>query len=150
MINMNWEKCCWPIAGEGIFHGKCNIQSELATSYILAEYISIKSTSILIYSHLPSSELSFTITLIIDQSLLPRFLNSWHKTGMKSIERGQRRQGGWATNKFVLSKLISFAADDDDFEDENHNNNIWIVYQQLELDWCIIDQNWAKTRPLHF
>ena len=41
MINMNWEKCCWPIAGEGIFHGKCNIQSELATSYILAEYISI-------------------------------------------------------------------------------------------------------------
>ena len=40
---------------------------------------------------------------------------------MKSIERGQRRQGGWATNKFVLSKLISFAADDDDFEDENQN-----------------------------
>ena len=46
----NWEirddkyelgKCCWPIAGKGIFHGKCNIQSELATSYILAEYISI-------------------------------------------------------------------------------------------------------------
>ena len=42
---MNWEKCCWPIAGEGIFHGKCNIQSELATSYILAEYISIQSIS---------------------------------------------------------------------------------------------------------
>ena len=28
--------------------------------------------------------------------------------------------------------------------------NIWIVYDQLELDWCIFDQNWAKTRPLHF
>ena len=47
-------------------------------------------------------------------------MNSWHKTDMKSIERGQR-QGGWVTNKFVLSKLISFAAADDDFEDENQN-----------------------------
>ena len=28
--------------------------------------------------------------------------------------------------------------------------NIWVVYDQLELDWCIFDQNWAKTRPLHF
>ena len=28
--------------------------------------------------------------------------------------------------------------------------NIWVVYQQLELDWCIFDQNWAKTRLLHF
>ena len=27
--------------------------------------------------------------------------------------------------------------------------NIWVVYDQLELDWCIFDQNWAKTRPLH-
>ena len=28
--------------------------------------------------------------------------------------------------------------------------NIWVVYDQLELDWCIFDQNWAKSRPLHF
>ena len=28
--------------------------------------------------------------------------------------------------------------------------DIWVVYDQLELDWCIIDQNWAKTRSLHF
>ena len=28
--------------------------------------------------------------------------------------------------------------------------NIWVVYDQLELDWCIFYQNWAKTRPLHF
>ena len=28
--------------------------------------------------------------------------------------------------------------------------NIWVVYDQLELDWCIFDQNWAKTRPLQF
>ena len=28
--------------------------------------------------------------------------------------------------------------------------NIWVVYDQSELDWCIFDQNWAKTRPLHF
>ena len=28
--------------------------------------------------------------------------------------------------------------------------NIWVVYNQLELDWCIFDQNWAKTRPLNF
>ena len=28
--------------------------------------------------------------------------------------------------------------------------NIWVVYDQLELDWCIFDQNWAKTGPLHF
>ena len=28
--------------------------------------------------------------------------------------------------------------------------NIWVVYDQLELDWCIFDQNWAKNRPLHF
>ena len=28
--------------------------------------------------------------------------------------------------------------------------NIWIVYDQLELDWCLFDQNWAKTRPLNF
>ena len=27
--------------------------------------------------------------------------------------------------------------------------NIWIVYEQLGLDLCIFDQNWAKTRPLH-
>ena len=26
---------------------------------------------------------------------------------------------------------------------------IWVVYDQLELDWCIFDQNWATTRPLH-
>ena len=25
--------------------------------------------------------------------------------------------------------------------------NISVVYNQLELDWCIFDQNWAKTRP---
>ena len=28
--------------------------------------------------------------------------------------------------------------------------NIWVLYQQLELDWCMFDQNWAKTGPLHF
>ena len=28
--------------------------------------------------------------------------------------------------------------------------NICVVYDQLEFDWCIFDQNWAKTRPLHF
>ena len=28
--------------------------------------------------------------------------------------------------------------------------DIWVVYQQLELDWCIFDQNWATTRTLHF
>ena len=28
--------------------------------------------------------------------------------------------------------------------------NIWVVYDQLELDWCIFDQNWANSRPLHF
>ena len=28
--------------------------------------------------------------------------------------------------------------------------NIWVVYDQLELDWWIFDQNWAKTRPLYF
>ena len=28
--------------------------------------------------------------------------------------------------------------------------NIWVVYDHLELDWCVFDQNWAKSRPLHF
>ena len=28
--------------------------------------------------------------------------------------------------------------------------NIWVVYQLLEIDWCILDQNWAKTRLLHY
>ena len=27
---------------------------------------------------------------------------------------------------------------------------LWVVYDHLKLDWCIFDQNWAKTRPLHF
>ena len=32
----------------------------------------------------------------------------------------------------------------------NFSFNIWVVYDHLELDWCIFDQKWAKTRPLHF
>ena len=54
---------------------------------------------------------------------------------MKSIERGQRRQGWWVTNKFVLSKLISFAAGDDDFEDENHNNHCDYYCQTYHQRW---------------
>ena len=28
--------------------------------------------------------------------------------------------------------------------------NIWVVYGELELDWYVFDQNWAKTIPSHF
>ena len=28
--------------------------------------------------------------------------------------------------------------------------NIWVVYDHLEFEWCTFDQNWAKTRPLHW
>ena len=28
--------------------------------------------------------------------------------------------------------------------------NIWVLYKQLELDWYMFNQNWAKTGPLHF
>ena len=28
--------------------------------------------------------------------------------------------------------------------------NIWVVYDHLELHWCIFDQNWAKSKPWHF
>ena len=42
---------------------------------------------------------------------------------------------GWVTNKFVLSKLISFAADDDDFEDENHNNHCDYYCQTYHQRW---------------
>ena len=39
------------------------------------------------------------------------------------------------TNKFVLSKLISFAADDDDFEDENQNNLCDYYFQTYHQRW---------------
>ena len=30
------------------------------------------------------------------------------------------------------------------------SSNIWVVYGQFELNWCVFDQNWAKTRPILF